>query len=168
MQELLTITEEKLKSKIKDLYFKKFNYFGDKIDFWITQNLGILGEINLLWAEAKNGKDSCIYESFIQLILTIGKYHYNIQQTPKFLGAFDAEKFAFLPYASIQEVFYQNDIDWRVTPSNHKTPQFLSLLAQLKPTLEKEMIVFSMRAKARSFHTSSPKTSQLIKSISTR
>ena len=73
MQELLTLTEEKLKSKIKDLYFKKFNYFGDKIDFWITQNLGILGEVNLLWAEAKKGQDSCILESFIQLIFTIKK-----------------------------------------------------------------------------------------------
>ncbi|WP_027327126.1 hypothetical protein [Helicobacter pametensis] len=143
MNQLLNLTEEKLKSKIKDLYFKKFNYFGDKIDFSITQNLGILGEINLLWAEAKNGKDSCIYESFIQLILTIGKYRYNTQQTPKFLGAFDAQKFAFLSFASIQEVFYQNDIDWSVTPSNHKTPQFLSLLSQLKPILEKEMILFS-------------------------
>ena len=149
MQELLTLTEEKLKSKIKDLYFKKFNYFGDKIDFCITQNLGILGEINLLWAEAKNGKDSCIYESFIQLILTIGKYRYNTQQTPKFLGAFDAQKFAFLPYASIQEVFYQNDIDWSVTPSNHKTPQFLSLLTQLKPTLENEMIAFSYESQSK-------------------
>lgn len=145
----MALTEEKLKSKIRDLYFKKFNYFGDKIDFCITQNLGILGEINLLWAEAKNGKDSCIYESFIQLILTIGKYRYNTQQTPKFLGAFDAEKFAFLPYASIQEVFYQNDIDWSVTPSNHKTPQFLSLLTQLKPTLEKEMIVFSYESQSK-------------------
>lgn len=142
MQELLVLTEERLKSKIKDLYFSKFGYHGDKIDFTISQNLGILGEVNLLWAEAKNGKDSCIYESFIQLILTIGKYRYNIQQTPKFLGAFDAEKFAFLPYASIQEVFYQNDIDWSVTPSNHKTPQFLSLLSWLKSTLEKEKILF--------------------------
>lgn len=149
MQELLILAEEKLKSKIKDLYFKKFNYFGDKIDFCITQNLGILGEINLLWAEAKNGKDSCIYESFIQLILTIGKYRYNTQQTPKFLGAFDAQKFAFLPYASIQEVFYQNDIDWSVTPSNHKTPQFLSLLTQLKPTLENEMIAFSYESQSK-------------------
>ena len=149
MQNLLTLTEEKLKSKIKDLYFKKFNYFGDKIDFCITQNLGILGEINLLWAEAKNGKVSCLYESFIQLILTIGKYRYNTQQTPKFLGAFDAEKFAFLPYSSIQEIFYQNDIDWSVTPSNHKTPQFLSLLAQLKPTLENEMITFSYESQSK-------------------
>ena len=149
MQELLILAEEKLKSKIKDLYFKKFNYFGDKIDFWITQNLGILGEVNLLWAEAKKGQDSCILESFIQLIFTIKKEKYNTQQTPKFLGAFDAEKFAFLPYASIQEVFYQNDIDWSVTPSNHKTPQFLSLLAQLKPTLEKEMIVFSYESQSK-------------------
>lgn len=149
MQELLALTEEKLKSKIKDLYFKKFNYFGDKIDFCITQNLGILGEINLLWAEAKNGKDSCIYKSFVQLILTIGKYRYNTQQTPKFLGAFDAQKFAFLHYASIQEVFYQNDIDWSVTPSNHKTPQFLSLLTQLKSTLENEMIAFSYESQSK-------------------
>lgn len=102
-----------------------------------------MGEVNLLWAEAKNGKDSCIYESFIQLILTIGKYRYNTQQTPKFLGAFDAQKFAFLPYASIQEVFYQNDIDWSVTPSNYKTPQFLSLITQLKLILEKEKILLS-------------------------
>ena len=149
MQELLILAEEKLKSKIKDLYFKKFNYFGDKIDFCITQNLGILGEVNLLWAEAKKGQDSCILESFIQLIFTIKKEKYNAQQTPKFLGAFDAQKFAFLPYASIQEVFYQNDIDWSVTPSNHKTPQFLSLLTQLKPTLEKEMIVFSYESQSK-------------------
>ncbi|WP_428845615.1 hypothetical protein [Helicobacter kayseriensis] len=142
MNQFLNLTEEKLKSKIKDLYFQDFNYFGDKIDFTITQNLGILGEINLLWAEAKNGKDSCVYESFIQLILTIGKYRYNTQQTPKFLGAFDTEKFAFLPFACIQEIFYQNDINWSVTPSDHKTPQFLSLLTQLKPILEKEMILF--------------------------
>lgn len=166
MQNLLTLTEEKLKSKIKDLYFKKFNYFGDKIDFCITQNLGILGEINLLWAEAKNGKDSCIYESFIQLILTIGKYRYNTQQTPKFLGAFDAEKFAFLPYSSIQEVFYQNDIDWSVTPSNHKTPQFLSLLTQLKPTIEQEMITFSYESQSKeltSFITSNLTTDEISK-----
>lgn len=166
MQSLLTLKEEKLKSKIKDLYFKDFNYFGDKIDFCITQNLGILGEINLLWAEAKNGKDSCIYESFIQLILTIGKHRYNTQQTPKFLGAFDAQKFAFLPYASIQEIFYQNDIDWSVTPSNHKTSQFLSLLTQLKPTLEKEIILFSYESQSKelsSFITSNLTTDEISK-----
>lgn len=140
---LSNLTEEKLKSKIKDLYFEDFNYFGDKIDFTITQNLGILGEINLLWAEAKNGKDSCIYKSFIQLILTIGKYRYNTQQTPKFLGAFDAEKFAFLPFSCIQEVFYQNDINWSITPSNHKTEQFQTLLESLKLTLKNEIILFS-------------------------
>ncbi|MCW1544503.1 hypothetical protein OLS42_04355 [Campylobacter jejuni] len=53
---LLKLSEEPLKSKIKDLYFSKFNYVGAKIDFCITQNLGLLGEINLLWAEAKQGK----------------------------------------------------------------------------------------------------------------
>lgn len=142
MQDLLILSEEPLKSKIKDLYFSKFNYLGSKIDFCITQKLGILGEINLLWAEAKAGREADIFASFIQLILTIGKHRYNTQQTPKYLGAFDAEKFAFLPYASIQEVFYQNDMDWSVTPSNHKSEVFQTLLARLKPVLQKEALIF--------------------------
>ncbi|STP13323.1 Nucleoside 5-triphosphatase RdgB (dHAPTP, dITP, XTP-specific) [Helicobacter mustelae] len=56
VQELLKLSEEPLKSKIKDLYFSKFHYHGGKIDFCITKNLKFLGEINLLWAEAKQGQ----------------------------------------------------------------------------------------------------------------
>ena len=34
-----------------------------------------------------------------------------------FLGAFDAEKIAFLPYEAVMEVFAQNDFNWNVATS---------------------------------------------------
>ncbi|HEC1874716.1 TPA: hypothetical protein R1803_001346 [Campylobacter jejuni] len=138
---LLKLSEEPLKSKIKDLYFSKFNYVGTKIDFCITQNLGLLGEVNLLWAEAKQGKSE-LKKSFVQLVLTIGKYKFYTEQTPNLLCAFDAEKIAFLPFSSLQEIFYQNDIDFSVTPSNHKSEQFLKLLKKLDSILNTAQIFY--------------------------
>ncbi|MFC3867811.1 hypothetical protein [Helicobacter equorum] len=45
-----------------------------KIDFCISYNAKTLFEpINFLWAEAKKGNKADIIESFVQLILTIGK-----------------------------------------------------------------------------------------------
>ncbi|HFF9603300.1 TPA: hypothetical protein ACGFHO_001354 [Campylobacter coli] len=138
---LLKLSEEPLKSKIKDLYFSKFNYVGAKIDFCITQNLGLLGEINLLWAEAKQGKSE-LKKSFIQLVLTIGKYKFYTEQTPNLLCAFDGEKIAFLPFSSLQEIFYQSDRDFSVTPSNHKSKQFLKLLKELDSILNTAQIFY--------------------------
>lgn len=140
-KELLKLSEEPLKSKIKDLYFSKFNYVGTKIDFCITQNLGLLGEVNLLWAEAKQGKSE-LKKSFVQLVLTIGKYKFYTEQTPNLLCAFDAEKIAFLPFSSLQEIFYQSDIDFSVTPSNHKSEQFLKLLKELDSILNTAQIFY--------------------------
>ncbi|EAJ9488561.1 hypothetical protein E5Z95_02735 [Campylobacter jejuni] len=138
---LLKLSEEPLKSKIKDLYFSKFNYVGTKIDFCITQNLGLLGEINLLWAEVKQGKSE-LKKSFVQLVLTIGKYKFYTEQTPNLLCAFDAEKIAFLPFSSLQEIFYQSDINFSVTPSNHKSEQFLKLLKKLDSILNTAQIFY--------------------------
>ncbi|EAI7933224.1 hypothetical protein CRG15_00540 [Campylobacter coli] len=138
---LLKLSEEPLKSKIKDLYFSKFNYVGAKIDFCITQNLGLLGEINLLWAEAKQGKSE-LKKSFVQLVLTIGKYKFYTEQTPNLLCAFDGEKIAFLPFSSLQEIFYQSDINFSVTPSNHKSKQFLKLLKELDSILNTAQIFY--------------------------
>lgn len=138
---LLKLSEEPLKSKIKDLYFSKFNYVGAKIDFCITQNLGLLGEINLLWAEAKQGKSE-LKKSFIQLVLTIGKYKFYTEQTPNLLCAFDGEKIAFLPFSSLQEIFYQSDINFSVTPSNHTSEQFLKLLKELDSILNTAQIFY--------------------------
>ncbi|ENQ0205804.1 hypothetical protein ACENCO_000117 [Campylobacter jejuni] len=138
---LLKLSEEPLKSKIKDLYFSKFNYVGAKIDFCITQNLGLLGEINLLWAEAKQGKSE-LKKSFVQLVLTIGKYKFYTEQTPNLLCAFDGEKIAFLPFACLQEIFYQSDINFSVTPSNHTSEQFLKLLKKLDSILNTAQIFY--------------------------
>ncbi|WP_415858871.1 hypothetical protein [Campylobacter molothri] len=53
-----------------------------------------------------------------------------------------ALKWLFLPFIKIQEVFYQNDIDFSVTPSNHKSEQFLKLLKQLNTILDEAQIFY--------------------------
>ena len=92
----------------------------------------------VLWAEAKQGDKHKLYESFIQLILTIGKEH-TIEKylPPKFLGAFDAEKIAFIPYSAIMAVFSMNDFNWNVTPSDHDTKEFQLLKEIVKEELAK-------------------------------
>lgn len=141
MQEWLKVDEETLKNKVREAYFSKFSIVGSKIDFIITQKHKDLGEINLFWAEAKQGI-SDIKKSFIQLILTIGKHKFHAEQTPALIGAFDAEKIAFLSFSKIQEVFYKNDIDWSVTPSDHTSEQFLKLLKELDEILNEALIFY--------------------------
>ncbi|TWO27716.1 hypothetical protein [Campylobacter insulaenigrae] len=141
MQEWLKLDEETLKNKVREAYFSKFSIVGSKIDFIITQKHKDLGEINLFWAEAKQGI-SDVKKSFIQLILTIGKHKFHTEQTPALIGAFDAEKIAFLPFSKIQEVFYKNDIDWSVTPSDHTSEQFLKLLKELDKILNEALIFY--------------------------
>ena len=74
------IREEELKNKLAQDYFKVFDctkIIGN-VDFCVTlqtknKNQGQLFETeSLLWAEAKQGIRADIYESFVQLILTIG------------------------------------------------------------------------------------------------
>lgn len=141
MQDLSKLTEEDLKNKIRELYFSNFSVTGSKIDFCITSKHKQFGEINLLWAEAKQ-KNSDIKKSFTQLILTIGKYKFYTEQTPNLLCAFDAFKMAFLPFSKFQEIFYKNDINWSVTPSNHKSEQFLKLLKELDEILNEALIFY--------------------------
>ena len=66
-----------------------------------------------LWAEAKKGAKAVLEESFVQLVITIGKAHtFEHHLPPRFLGAFDAEKIAFIPYNNLLEIFHQNDFNW--------------------------------------------------------
>ena len=141
----LNIKEEELKNKIAIDYF------------WIYDNTKIIGNIDfcvsmhkkesleqesLLWAEAKKGKSN-IYKSFVQLILTIGKSRtFDKYLPPSYLGAFDAEKIAFIPYNDIHEIFYLNDFNWNVTPSNHKTKEFKLLYKKVKNGLDKNTLIF--------------------------
>lgn len=101
---------------------------------------------SILWAEAKKGvkSESGMYESLVQLILTVGKARtFDRYLPPVFLGAFDAEKIAFIPYEKIMPVFSQNDFNWNVTPSNHETKEFIQLYTTVKEILESEMFIFT-------------------------
>jgi very-short-patch-repair endonuclease len=98
-----------------------------------------------LWAEAKKGK-SDIIKSIVQLILTIGKARtFDKELPPTLLGAFDYYQMAFVPYNDIQEVFYQNDFNWNVAPSNYETKEFKQLHDKVKSTIENKSLVFDFQ-----------------------
>ncbi|EAK0963831.1 hypothetical protein A0Z51_03550 [Campylobacter upsaliensis] len=119
-----------------------------RIDFCISYNAKTLFQpINFLWAEAKKGNKADIIESFIQLILTIGKEKtYENNLPPLFLGAFDCEKIAFIPYHELDSIFSQNDFNWLVTPSKHNTKEFKALHALAKELLESKKLQFSFKS----------------------
>ncbi|EAK7295477.1 hypothetical protein FBF91_00375 [Campylobacter upsaliensis] len=119
-----------------------------RIDFCISYNAKTLFQpINFLWAEAKKGNKANIIESFIQLILTIGKEKtYENNLPPLFLGAFDCEKIAFIPYHELDSIFTQNDFNWLVTPSKHDTKEFKTLHTKTKELLESKKLQFSFKS----------------------
>lgn len=162
------IREEELKNKVGAEWFKNFDtteIIGN-IDFSVFPSQGdLFGRIPLLWAEAKTG-DYDIITMFVQLILTIGKARtFDKTLPPTFLGAFDFKKIAFVPYISVQDIFYLNDFNWNVTPSNHETKEFLLIKERIEKTLkqnshiydyekdEKELKFFIERNIANSTHT---------------
>ena len=128
------IREEELKIRIGEDYFSSFDkakIIGN-VDFCVAvkklnQSQLLIEDSesqSFLWAEAKKGKSN-IYHSLVQLILTIGKARtFDKELPPAFLGAFDAYQIAFVPYNQIQEIFYKNDFNWTVTPSNYETKEF--------------------------------------------
>ncbi|MDL0107619.1 hypothetical protein NYG93_00780 [Campylobacter felis] len=119
-----------------------------RIDFCISYNAKTLFQpINFLWAEAKKGNKADIIESFIQLILTIGKEKtYENNLPPIFLGALDCEKIAFIPYHELDSIFTQNDFNWNVPPSNHESKEFKQLHALAKELIEKQKLQFSFKS----------------------
>lgn len=142
-------TREEVKNKIARDYFQDFDctkILGD-VDFCVTikpnnsQQLELETE-SFLWAEAKKGKADFI-TSIVQLILTIGKARtFDAHLPPAYLGAFDTEKIAFIPYNEIHDVFYINDFNWNVTPSNYETKEFNQLYEKVIQLIEKQSLVF--------------------------
>jgi len=139
--------EEELKHKVAKDYFGKFDctkIIGN-VDFCVSvpsSNKDIAEQHSLLWAEAKRGS-SDIYKSIVQLILTIGRERtFDRYLPPPYLGAFDGEKIAFLPYNEIQEVFYINDFNWNVAPSDHQTREFSLLYDKVKSIIEQKTLLF--------------------------
>ena len=139
----LNIREEELKHKVARDWFANYDttQIIDNIDFAVAiqPNGNELFKVTeyLLWAEAKKGNKQNIYDSVIQLIFTIGRGRINEKyMPPKYIGAFDAEKIAFLPYNAIMEVFSQTDFNWNVPPSDHSTKEFKQLKTMVRHALE--------------------------------
>lgn len=122
-----------------------------RIDFCVSFTSKTLFEpINFLWAEAKKGNKADIIESLIQLILTIGKERMQESYLPPlFLGAFDCEKIAFIPYHEVMSVFSQNDFNWNVTPSNHDSKEFKQLQGTLSALLDSKKLQFDLKNDAK-------------------
>ncbi len=139
------IREEELKNKVGADWFKNFDtteIIGN-IDFSVFAKQNELFERTpLLWAEAKTGNFDVV-TMFVQLILTIGKARtFDKTMPPAFLGAFDFKKIAFVPYIAVQDIFYLNDFNWNVTPSNHETKEFLLIKERIEATLKQNTFVF--------------------------
>ena len=143
------LQEEELKIRIAEQFFASYdcgNRIG-KIDFCAIQrqkaNTRGRETVSLLWAEAKRGVITDIYNPLVQLILTIGKARtFETYLPPPFLAAFDAEKIAFIPYKEILPFFSQNDFNWNVTPSDEKSREFGLLYDAVKATLDKTAYLF--------------------------
>ncbi len=146
------ILEEELKNKVAKDWFQRYDttQIVGKIDFCVSVPLGdgpqLFETESLLWAEAKKGTKQDIWESFVQLILTIGKARtFDHHLPPAFLGAFDAEKIAFVPYNTVLDVFYQNDFNWNVTPSDHQTKEFKQLYELVSDTLHSGAVKYRFK-----------------------
>jgi hypothetical protein len=142
------IREEELKNKVAQDYFWIYDctkIIGN-VDFCVCMHQSqneLFEQESLLWAEAKKGS-SDIYNSIVQLILTIGKARtFDKFLPPAFLGAFDGEKIAFIPYNDIHEVFYINDFNWNVTPSNHTTKEFKLIHEKVKSVIDSKALLFN-------------------------
>ncbi|MDR3266179.1 MAG: hypothetical protein LBT24_01230 [Tannerella sp.] len=141
------IREESIKLKVGQDFFERYDCTDIKgfIDFAVKLKRppSFGGEQEkaeyLLWAEVKQ-KPTDILVMLTQLVLTIGKARTFDKILPSpFLGCFDSEKIAFVPYSEIQNIFYQNDFNWNVTPSNTKTKEFQQVYAQIQKILNNDI-----------------------------
>ena len=150
----LNIREEEIKLKVGKDWFSNYDTTQIKgnIDFsvCVPTEPGQLELFDLdffLWAEAKKGNKEDIEDSLVQLIITIMKARtYNDYLPPKYLGAFDAEKIAFIEYDGklqrqvIFDPILENKIDWTsITPSDHTTEEFAFVKKKAKEILASRM-----------------------------
>ncbi len=143
-----TLREEEIKNKVAADVFGAYDctrIFG-AIDFCVAARVEgpTLWETeSLLWAEAKAGVRADLAPLFAQLVLTVGREKTHEKHSPPpFLGAFDCEKIAFLPYHAVVDFFAVNDFDWTVTPSDPRTREFNLLLDRIRPLLAAQGVVF--------------------------
>jgi len=123
------IREEELKNRVANDVFWNFDCSSiiGYVDFCVklkSENDSLYEEQFLLWAEAKKNIAD-MNNSISQLVLTIGKARtFDKYLPPPFLGAFDYEKISFVPYNEVADIFYLNDFNWNVAPSDYSTKEF--------------------------------------------
>ena len=142
------IKEEELKNKVAADLFPEFDctrILGN-VDFCVQPKVKgpTLWETeSLLWAEAKAGVRPDFAPLFAQLVLTVGgEKTFERHSPPPFLGAFDAEKIAFLPWHVVLDLFFRSDVDWSATPSDTESPAFRHVLGLLRPVLGANLVLF--------------------------
>jgi hypothetical protein len=150
------IREEELKNKVGADWFKSFDtteILGN-VDFTVfPKQDNIFGRTPLLWAEAKTGNFD-VPTMFVQLVLTIGKARtFDKTLPPAFLGAFDFKKIAFVPYISVQDIFYINDFNWNVAPSNHETKEFKLIKDRIEAILKQNTYIYDYQADEKDLKT---------------
>lgn len=143
-----TIKEEELKNKVAADLFPGFDctrILGN-VDFCVQPKVKgpTLWETeSLLWAEAKAGIRTDFAPLFAQLVLTVGgEKTFERHSPPPFLGAFDSEKIAFLPWHVVLDLFFRSDVDWTATPSDTESPSFRHVLGLLRPVLDGNLVLF--------------------------
>ena len=150
------ILEEELKNKVGHDYFAPYNHTDiiERIDFAVAHPETFFGQKHyFLWAEAKRA-NSDIYKALAQLILTIGKARtFERLLPPNYLGVFNSQLIAFIPYWQIQDIFSQNDFNWSVTPSDHNTTEFEQVYNRVKNILERNAYHFRFGTDDKELHT---------------
>ena len=142
------ILEEELKNRVAADWFGAFDcsHILGKVDFCAAvpaTDLPLCDAESVLWAEAKRGADAPLDFALVQLILTIGKERtFDRNLPPKYLAAFNAARIAFIPYSEVVEIFYQNDFNWNVVPSDHETREFGDLYQRVIRILESATLEF--------------------------
>ncbi len=144
------LNEETLKIQIKAEFFKdkKFLYSEGKIDFMLSYKHPN-AILPILWGEAKKGNFDDLDKAFTQLLLTIGKHRLYTHHMPPYLCAFDASRMEFIAFDDvITSFFYQSDIDFSITPSNHNTEGFKHALDAFKAKCKSHKFVFDFKTQS--------------------
>ena len=144
-----SILEEELKNRVAADWFGAFDCSRilGKVDFCAAvpaTDLPLCDAESVLWAEAKRGADAPLDFALVQLVLTIGKERtFDRHLPPKYIAAFNAARIAFIPYSEVVEIFYQNDFNWNVAPSDHETREFGDLYQRVIRILESATLEFN-------------------------
>jgi len=140
------MNEEELKNKVARDFFHAYDCTEilKRVDFAVrAKQNNPLFNIYFLWAEAKRGKNN-VLDMLAQLVLTIGKAKmYTETHLPAYLGCFDANEIAFIPFSDIQDVFYLNDFNWNVTSSDRSTKEFANVRKRIENITQHNTYIFN-------------------------